>query len=267
MGFVGWIVVMLSIGIPTLALAAPAAGVLAGWVIGAAVFAITRILPTSRRKRVARSTPLPRLSGNRAHWERVYLLNSPEAVSWYEAEPRGSLAIIDALGLDPHAAIVDVGGGASRLAVELVGRGHSDVTVMDIAGRALEQARERLPESDRVSWVTADVRSHDFGRRFSLWHDRAVFHFMVEQEDRDSYLATLEGSIVPGSHLIVATFGPEAPAHCSGLPVARYSAESLAEVFHDLAELESHRYEDHLTPRGNTQQFLYAHLVAREGLS
>ncbi len=265
-GFVGWIVLMLAIGAPTLTLAAPAAGVIGGWIIGGAVYLVLRALPISKRG-AAQQTPVSRMAGNRAHWERVYGNNSPEAVSWFEPEPRLSLAMIDALGLERDEAIVDVGGGASRLAAGLLGRGHTDVTVMDVSNAALERAREAFAASDRVNWVFADVRSHDFGRRFTLWHDRAVFHFMVAAEDRDSYLETLERSILPGGHLVVATFGPEGPIHCSGLPVTRYSAESLAETFSDVAALESHRYEEHVTPGGERQQFLYAHLVARGAVS
>jgi len=261
-GFIGWIVVMLAIGLPTLTLAAPAAGVLCGWLAGGLVNLGRRALPTSRRRRSTLATPSPRLSGNRAHWERVYLDHSPESLSWFEAEPRPSLAIIDALGLEPDDPIVDVGGGTSRFAAELLGRGHTDVTVMDISGRALEVARQDLPEADRVNWVIADVRTHNLERRFMLWHDRAVFHFMVAPEDRDAYFTALEKSLRPGGHVVVATFGPEGPEHCSGLPVVRYSPESLAEAFRDVAGLESHRYEEHRTPAGAPQQYLYAHLVA-----
>jgi SAM-dependent methyltransferase len=122
------------------------------------------------------------------------------------------------------AAIVDVGGGASRLAAELRRRGHTDVTVLDLSVQALEIARADLGEAaGGVTWVEGDVRSHDFGRRFDLWHDRAAFHFMVEPPDRDAYLATLDRTLRPGGHLILATFGPQGPTQCSGLPVYRYA--------------------------------------------
>ena len=200
---------------------------------------------------------------DRDHWERVYTDRAPGEVSWYEAVPRGSLAAIDRLELPLDAPIIDVGGGASRLAEELLARGHTDITVADISARALEHARESFVDADRVEWVAADVRDHDFGRRFALWHDRAVFHFMVTPEDADAYLATLERSLEPGGHVVMATFGPHGPTRCSGLPVARYDADDLAATLGDKFELTSSHLEDHITPGRTVQQFLYAELASR----
>jgi len=134
----------------------------------------------------------------------VYDENAPDAVSWFESVPRSSLAMIDELGMRLDAPIVDVGGGTSRLAAELLGRGYSDITVVDISARALERACEDFPRADRITWVLADVRSHDFGRRFAFWHDRAVFHFMVSAEDQRAHLATLARSLEPRGHMILA---------------------------------------------------------------
>jgi SAM-dependent methyltransferase len=184
-------------------------------------------------------------------------------VSWYEPVPRASIAAIEQVGLPLDAPIIDVGGGASRLAEELVRRGHTDVTVTDISARALERARGGFPDADRVEWVVADVRDHDFGRRFAVWHDRAVFHFMVTPEERQAYLATLEKSVQHDGHVVIATFGPDGPTRCSGLPVERYGADELAAALGDRVRLVSSHLEDHRTPRGETQQFLYAELAAR----
>ncbi len=199
---------------------------------------------------------------DREHWNQVYATKGADQVSWFEAVPRSSLAMIESLGLPLDAPVVDVGGGASGLAEELLSRGHSDITVLDISSEALERARDGFPEADRVTWIVADVRDHDFGRRFALWHDRAVFHFMVSAEDRSAYLATLQRSLAPGGHAIFATFGPQGPDRCSGLPVARYSAETLAATMGDSAELDSWHTENHRTPSGATQQFLFAQLLA-----
>lgn len=169
--------------------------------------------------------------------------------------------MIEALGLPPGAPIIDVGGGTAGLAAELLEQGHTDVTVADISAEGLARARERFSEADRATWVVADVRDHDFDRRFALWHDRAVFHFMVAAEDREGYLRTMRRSLESGSHIVIATFGPEGPERCSGLPVARYSADELAAVIGDWAELESSHKEDHRTPSGTVQQFLFAHLI------
>lgn len=182
-------------------------------------------------------------------------------LSWTEAVPAMSLELIAQTGLTFDAAIVDVGGGASRLAAELLELGHSDITVADISGEALDRAKADLGEdADRVTWIEADVRDHDFGRSFDLWHDRAVFHFMVDVSDRDGYLATLRRSLRPGGHVILATFGPEGPTECSGLPVKRYDAEAISGALGREFELVSSRLKVHRTPSGRSQQFIYVHI-------
>jgi len=199
----------------------------------------------------------------RDHWERIYADKRPAEVSWYEAVPRASITAISSTGLPLDAPIIDIGGGASRLAEELLRRGHTDVTVADISAKALERAQERFPEADRVDWVVADVRDHDFGRRFAVWHDRALFHFMVSPEERDAYLATMEKSLQVDGHALIATFGPEGPTRCSGLPVARYGPDELVEALGDRFQVLACHLEQHRTPRGETQQFLYADVVSR----
>jgi SAM-dependent methyltransferase len=197
----------------------------------------------------------------RAHWEHVYAEKDPRAVSWYEPSPDRSLALIEEARLGPDAAIIDVGGGASGLAGALLEAGFTDVTVADISPAALERARAGLGDAARrVHWIEADVRDHDFGRRCDLWHDRAAFHFMVDAGDRDAYVWTLRRALRPGGHLIVATFGPEGPTRCSGLPVARYGAEELAGALGEDFRPVSASLHEHRTPGGAVQPFLYAHL-------
>lgn len=196
-----------------------------------------------------------------AHWQRSYRDRRVEELSWTEAVPAISLSMIDEAAMSPEAAIVDVGGGASRLAAELVARGHTDVTVADISAEALQRASAEMgEEASRVTWIEADVRQHDFGRRFDLWHDRAVFHFMVEPSDRDGYLSVMRRSLRPGAHLVLATFGPAGPTECSGLPVERYDVESISRTLGTEFELISSRLAEHRTPSDRPQQFLYAHL-------
>jgi SAM-dependent methyltransferase len=196
-----------------------------------------------------------------AHWRRIYAERRSDELSWTEAAPAASLTLIDEAGLPIDAAILDVGGGMSKLAAELLRHGYGDVTVADISAEALARAKADLGEAaSRVSWVEADVRSHDFHRRFDLWHDRALFHFMVEPADRDGYLATLNRSLRPSGHVILATFGPDGPTQCSGLPVLRYDAESLRGALGDDFELVSSQLTEHRAPSGRSQQFLYAHL-------
>jgi ubiquinone/menaquinone biosynthesis C-methylase UbiE len=195
------------------------------------------------------------------HWQNAYAESNSDQVSWYEPRPERSLALIEASSVSRDAAIIDVGGGASSLAAHLLDAGYSDVTVADIAPGALAQAQAHLgTESGRVNWIAADVRTHHFDRRYELWHDRAVFHFMVDTADRDGYLAVLRRTLLPGGQVIIATFGPDGPTRCSGLPVQRYRAEQLTNVLGEEFQLVSSSVASHQTPGGKTQQFLYAHL-------
>ena len=192
------------------------------------------------------------------HWEQVYREREPDEVSWFEDSPAGSLGLIEDSRLPRDAAILDIGGGASRLAGELLRRGYSDVTVADLSPTALRVARDALgDDGDRIDWVVADVRDHDFGRQFDLWHDRGVFHFMVDPADRQGYLATLNRSLREGGELVIATFGPEGPTQCSGLPVERYGADELATQLGAGYRPISSEARVHETPSGREQQFLW----------
>jgi SAM-dependent methyltransferase len=156
-------------------------------------------------------------------WQRVYSQREPATLSWREPQPSASLALIEEAGLPPQAAILDAGGGTSNLASELLRRGYRDVTVADISPMALSHARAGLTQDATARFVLADLREHRFARQYDLWHDRAVFHFMVTQHDRDRYLATLAGTLRPDGHLILATFGTRdrpAAANCPSTATA-----------------------------------------------
>jgi SAM-dependent methyltransferase len=200
----------------------------------------------------------------RAHWERVYTRKDPRSVGWYEPVLERSLALIGEAGLDRDAPIIDVGGGASTLAATLLDAGYTDVSVADISPASLQHARRELgADAERIAWIEADVRKHDFGRSFALWHDRAAFHFMVDAADRAAYLDVLEATLSPGGHVVIASFGPHGPTHCSGLPTMRYGAAELAELLGDGYKLVSSCLEQHRMPSGAEQQFMYAHLRHR----
>jgi 2-polyprenyl-3-methyl-5-hydroxy-6-metoxy-1,4-benzoquinol methylase len=195
------------------------------------------------------------------HWDDVYEQREPEQLSWFDDIPEASLAWIDRTDVALDAAILDAGGGASHLAAELVERGHTDVTVADISSAALDTARAQTEAAGaRITWVQADLRSHAFDRLYDLWHDRAVFHFMVDAADREGYLEVLRASIRPAGHLILATFGPDGPEQCSNLPVRRYSAGDAAAQLADDFDLIDSDLTDHPTPGGSVQQFMFAWL-------
>jgi ubiquinone/menaquinone biosynthesis C-methylase UbiE len=202
---------------------------------------------------------------DRTHWQRIYAEYEPRQVSWYEPRLESSLALIAEAKLDRGAAVLDVGGGASSLPFDLLDAGYLDITVADISASSLDRAREQMGEAaDRITWVEADVRDHDFGRLFDLWHDRALFHFMVQATDRDAYLETLRRTLRPGGHLLIATFGPQGPTRCSGLPAARYGATELSEALGDHFKLLESTVDNHRTPSGKEQQFLYARMRRAE---
>jgi len=192
----------------------------------------------------------------KAHWEQVYTDKAPDEVSWHQDSPTFSLTLLREAGLTPDASVIDVGGGASNLVDHLLDRGFSDVTVLDLAGKALERARNRLGErADRVEWIEADVTGFEPERTYALWHDRAVFHFLTEPADREAYLAALRQAIPVQSFVVVATFSPEGPEKCSGLPVVRYSPEELQEELGRGFALKAVHTETHVTPQGKEQAF------------
>ncbi len=194
----------------------------------------------------------------RAHWQQVYRGRTPEAASWYQAEPALSLALIAAAGVTPDAGIIDVGGGASTLVDHLLDGGFRDLAVLDVAEASLAAARARLGDrADQVTWIAADVTAWSPDRQWDLWHDRAVFHFLVDAADRRAYRAALGRALAPGGHVVIATFAPDGPERCSGLPVVRYDEARLgAELGAGFRFVESRR-ERHHTPGGAAQEFLF----------
>ncbi len=191
------------------------------------------------------------------HWDTAYETGGVTEVSWFQTEPVVSLELIETLEVRRDAAVIDIGGGASSLVDHLIEQGFNDLSVLDISETALGVARQRLGASAPVSWLHQDLLSWRPSRRFDLWHDRAVFHFLVGKEDRDAYLDTLRAGIAPGGALIVATFAEDGPEYCSGLPVARYSAIELGSVLGECFAVVETRREVHITPAGTTQPFTW----------
>lgn len=192
------------------------------------------------------------------HWETVYQTKAPSAVSWFQSAVTPSLRMLERAAASRETRVIDVGGGASALVDALLERRFHSLAVLDIAGAALSTVRARLgTRSDAVEWIVADVTSWDPPHRFDLWHDRAVFHFLTSPEQRAAYKATVCKALEPGGWLIMATFAPQGPERCSGLPVRRWSAEELAlELGPEFALVES-ALEEHHTPSGSAQSFVW----------
>jgi trans-aconitate methyltransferase len=193
-----------------------------------------------------------------SHWETVYLTKAESEVSWFEDTPDSSLSLLREAGLNPSLAIIDVGGGASRLVDALVASGQAHVTVLDLSATALALAKARLVAADCVKWVVSDVTKWTPDRQYDLWHDRAAFHFLTSPEDQRAYVGVLSTALKPGGAAIIGTFAPDGPEKCSGLPVARHDAESLQAVLGERFTPLSTRRHEHTTPWGSVQKFQFS---------
>ena len=206
------------------------------------------------------SAPMPSAGSGAqgAHWDRVYATHPETAVSWYQPEPSRSLEMIAAAGVAVDDPIIDIGGGTSTLVDHLAAAGYRDLTVLDLSAEALAVSRKRLNETAfRIAWICADITTWHPTRHYAVWHDRATFHFLTEAEDRRAYVATLHAALRPAGTAVIATFAIDGPERCSGLPVRRYSPAALAGVLGDEFALVRTATEDHRTPAGQTQRFLY----------
>jgi SAM-dependent methyltransferase len=196
------------------------------------------------------------------HWNQVYQTKDPRDVSWYQRSPDLSLALIAASGVSPDAGIIDVGGGASTLVDSLLDKGYTRLAVLDLSGVALSHSRTRLAaRAGDIEWFEADVTSFEPPRRFGLWHDRAVFHFLTAADDRAGYVATLRRTLQPGGSVIIATFALDGPPKCSGLDVVRYGEQSILAELGAEFQLQEVRRETHVTPWQSEQRFIYFRLV------
>ena len=195
----------------------------------------------------------PSSSDPEAFWEHRYRSAKVEEVSWYETVPHLSLALLEMGEAAATDAVLDVGGGASSLAQVLAARGFRDLTVLDASAEALRVAQQRWNDSATVSWIVGDLLKWEPNRTWSYWHDRAVFHFLTEPRDRETYLRCLRRALAPGGVVSLATFAEDGPTMCSGLTIARYSPEQLvAELGSDFELIASGRYIHH-TPSGGEQ--------------
>ncbi|WEK51782.1 MAG: class I SAM-dependent methyltransferase [Candidatus Kaistia colombiensis] len=189
------------------------------------------------------------------HWDAVYGSKTETEVSWFEVVPQRSLDWIAHSGVGKADPILDVGGGISRLPDHLVAAGFADVSVIDLSAEAIQRVLARLGPSAPVHGIVGDITTWRPDRRYRLWHDRAVLHFLVDDEDRQAYRRTLLAALEPGGQAIIATFAPTGPERCSGLPVRRYGKTDLEAFLGDeFAPLESDEF-DHVTPAGRVQRF------------
>ena len=195
------------------------------------------------------------------HWETVYQSKSDEQVSWYREHLDNSVRLILNTDVGKDAAIIDVGGGSSTLADDLLENGFVDVSVLDISAKALEKSKARLgKKSASVEWIEADVTDANLPKNhYDVWHDRAVFHFLTDENDRKKYVELVMRSLKVGGHIIVASFGLNGPQKCSGLDVVRYSPETMHSEFGNEFKLVKSMTETHHTPFDTSQEFIYCY--------
>ena len=194
------------------------------------------------------------------HWEQVYTDKTPLDVSWFQQQPTLSLALINALHLSKDAAIIDIGGGASRLVDHLIAGHYHNLAVLDISAQALAHSQSRLGKlADHVEWFVEDITRFSPSRKFDLWHDRAVFHFLTDAADRQLYVANLKSALVPNGHVVMATFAAGGPTQCSNMDIVQYDeAKMCVELGADFV-LRSVQHELHITPASKEQAFVYFH--------
>lgn len=197
----------------------------------------------------------------KTHWENIHQTKAPTQVSWYQEHSLLSLQIIARTGIDKAGQIIDVGGGISTLLDDLLADGYKNVSVLDISAISLQTTQQRLgSRAKEVTWIESDVTQAQLPYQFyDVWHDRAVFHFLIQAEDRQRYIETVRHSVKPGGHVIVATFAPDGPSQCSGLDVVRYSEVGLHNEFGEGFEVVDSSRETHHTPFGTEQRFMYCY--------
>jgi len=199
------------------------------------------------------------------HWESIYGRKDPAQLSWHQAMPDRSLDMIGRCRAAVDAAIIDVGAGASALSEQLLARGYTNITALDVSSTALTVARNRLGgRASNVAWIAADILTVVLPEHhFDIWHDRAVFHFLTSPADRARYVEQMRTSLKGGANVIIATFGPDGPLKCSGLDVVRYSAETLGKELGPAFSLEESLLDIHPTPFGTQQEFLFCRFTLK----
>jgi SAM-dependent methyltransferase len=200
----------------------------------------------------------PEAAQSRQHWDTVYTKRPEHELSWFQAEPELSIKLIENAGLALADPVIDVGGGASVLADRLLKKGYRDISVLDISPDSLEKSRRRLgSQAKKVEWIGGDIRQFRPARQYALWHDRALFHFMMREADRRNYVKSLRNSLSTGGQVIIAAFAIGGPHQCSGLEIMQYDAAGLARELGPGFTLAEQLRETHITPSNAKQLFGY----------
>lgn len=190
------------------------------------------------------------------HWENVYETKNPNEVSWTQKIPQTSLNLIEKVSKDKSSKIIDIGGGDSNLVDFLLEKRFTNISVLDISAKALEKAKKRLEiQAENVDWLVTDVTEFKTNTKYDVWHDRAAFHFLTTEEEIKKYVEIVRSAV--SDTLIIGTFSVNGPQKCSGLPISQYNEERLKNIFSKDFELVKSFTEDHVTPFGTVQNFIF----------
>lgn len=199
------------------------------------------------------------MEDRKQHWENVYDTKADQEVSWYQETPETSLKLIESLDLDYEDSIIDIGGGNSNLVLELSKRGFSNLSVLDISAKSLERTKSKVSVNAKdIQWIVSDIVEFQPSGTYNLWHDRATFHFLIDQADIKKYINIVSTAIKKNGYLIIATFSTSGPKKCSGLDICQYSKEKLEGLFNEAFDLIESFEDIHKTPFETEQNFIYS---------
>jgi SAM-dependent methyltransferase len=200
------------------------------------------------------------MSDKREHWETIFETKSEKEVSWFQEKPETSLQLIKACKLSLDAKIIDIGGGDSFLIDNLIDLGYTNLYLLDISENAINKVKARLGDKAKlVNFLVTDVLDYQIENEFDIWHDRASFHFLLEDSEVEKYKNNVVRALKDKSNLIIGAFSDEGPLKCSGLPITQYTVEKMEAVFENDFQLENCFTEEHETPFESVQDFIFCH--------
>lgn len=198
------------------------------------------------------------MDSKKEHWENVFANKNSNEVSWTQSYPKISMQFINEINLPKNAKIIDIGGGESFLVDVLLAEGFTNITVVDISEKALEKAKLRLgKKANLVTWIIADITTFETDNKFDFWHDRAVFHFLTDEIDIETYKSLVGKSVADNGYFLLGTFSPKGPFKCSGLNIVQYDETEMKALFHDSFDMIRSYQDEHLTPFNTTQNFQF----------
>jgi len=196
----------------------------------------------------------------KSHWEKIYSEKSPKEVSWTQEVPETSIEFFNDFKLSKTSPIIDVGGGESKFVDYLLAEGYKNISVLDISENAIKKAKDRLGEkSKNIEWIVCDINDFNPKKKYALWHDRAVFHFLTSSVEINRYVENVK---LNSENFIVGTFSTSGPKKCSGLEISQYDKNLLSKLFEESMTINKVEYINHITPFETTQNFIFCSFSA-----